>query len=57
MLTPAAKKVLDKRELKTKDGRRAAEVVLGTEGRKGKSIKRKLLDGCSPLARLKVRVV
>ena len=58
VLTPVAKKTLDKSELKTRDERRAAEVVLETEGRKGKSIKRKLLEGCSgPLGRLKVRVV
>ena len=58
VLTPVAKKTVDKSELKTKDERRAAEIVLETEGRKGKSIKRKLLEGCSgPLGRLKVRVV
>lgn len=58
VLTPVAKKTVDRSELKTKDERRAAEIVLETEGRKGKSIKRKLLEGCSrPLGRLKVRVV
>ena len=58
VLTPVAKKTLGKSELKTKHEPRAAEIVLETEARKGKSIKRKLLEGrSSPLARLKVRIV
>ena len=55
VLTPTAKKALDKSELRTKDERRAAEAVLEIEGRKGKTIKRKLLEGCKILGTFQLR--
>ena len=56
VLTPKAKRQLDECEFDNMTARRAAEVTLEAEGRKGKSIKRKLLEGCDPFSRLKVRV-
>lgn len=56
VLTPKAKWQLDDCEFDSRTARRAAEVTLEAEGRQGKSIKRKLLEGCDPFSRLKVRV-
>ena len=56
VLTPKAKRQFDECEFDSRTAHRAAEVTLEAEGRKGKSIKRKLLEGCDPFSRLKVRV-
>lgn len=55
VLTPKAKRQLDECEFDSRTARRAAEVTLEAEERKGKSIRRKLLEGCDPFSRLKVR--